>query len=544
MNQSSNISVSISLVRKELESTLQKAEGYFAAYAEDQEQGKLKLFADELNLARGTFKLLELHGPESLSTEMLSLIGDGALKIELKIDALGQAIIGLSQYISILLEREQDHPVLLIPVINKIRKAGGHKSLPESQFFSVNLRPKLPSVEKSTINIKPHLGRLRLMYQAGLLRILKSDDPSVGFKLIDRSLVLLEKGFRGTLAWSFWWTAKAALDAIINEEYELTVSRRMLFARIDQVMRMMIKDGFQVFTSQPANEAQKELLHLISLSGIEDGLISEVKNCYQLKTSISEASLKLERRLLAGPDIDAYESLSVAFKEEIKSVKSSLDSAAKDALTEEGFAEVDQRLTSLAGVLKVIHQMPLAAKVETQRTKISDLQSDNGEVKVVALAELADALLQVELACDQFVRGEVSGEEGVVGAGHFIEAKIVLYDEIQSGLSLTKRAMGSFLETGDKLHLANIRPTLDGVRGAWIFLGHLKASKVVSSAAEYFDKKVLNSDAGPDEARLEVLADALTSIEYYAETLSHSDGAGGDIMELAIKSMGQLGFKI
>jgi len=382
------------------------------------------------------------------------------------------------------------------------------------------------------------------MYQAGLLRILKSDDPSVGFKLIDRSLVLLEKGFRGTLAWSFWWTAKAALDAIINEEYELTVSRRMLFARIDQVMRMMIKDGFQVFTSQPANEAQKELLHLISLSGIEDGLISEVKNCYQLKTSISEASLKLERRLLAGPDIDAYESLSVAFKEEIKSVKSSLDSAAKDALTEEGFAEVDQRLTSLAGVLKVIHQMPLAAKVETQRTKISDLQSDNGEVKVVALAELADALLQVELACDQFVRGEVSGEEGVVGAGHFIEAKIVLYDEIQSGLSLTKRAMGSFLETGDKLHLANIRPTLDGVRGAWIFLGHLKASKVVSSAAEYFDKKVLNSDAGPDEARLEVLADALTSIEYYAETLSHSDGAGGDIMELAIKSMGQLGFKI
>ena len=118
-----------------------------------------------------------------------------------------------------------------------------------------------------------------------------------------------------------------------------------------------------------------------------------------------------------------------------------------------------------------------------------------------------------------------------MGAGHFIEAKIVLYDEIQSGLSLTKRAMGSFLETGDKLHLANIRPALDGVR-------------VVSSAAEYFDKKVLNSDAGPDEARLEVLADALTSIEYYAETLSHSDGAGGDIMELAIKSMGQLGFKI
>ena len=544
MNQPSNISMSISLVRKELESTLQKAEGYFAAYAEDQEQGNLKLFADELNLARGTFKLLELSGPEALSTEMLSLIGDGALRIELKIEALGQAVIGLSQYISILLEREQDHPVLLIPVINKLRKAGGHKALPESHFFLVNLRPKLPPIEKTTINIKPHLGRLRLMYQAGLLRVLKSDDPAVGFKLIERSVILLEKGFRGTLAWSFWWVAKAGLEAIIKENYELTLGRRMLFARIDQVMRLMIKDGFQVFTAQTANEVQKELLHLVSLSALDAGAPGEVKSCYQLKSQFTEATLKLERRLLAGPDIDAYESLSVAFKEEIKAVKSALDSVAKNTLTEEGFTEVDERLLSLIGVLKVIHQLPLASKVEAQRGLISDLKSDDGETKVRALGELADALLQVELACDQFVKGEVSGQEGVIGAGHYVEAKIVLYDEIQSGLSMTKRAMASFLETGDKLHLANIRPALDGVRGAWIFLGQLKASKVITSAGEYLDKRVLNSDEGPDEARLEVLADALTSVEYYAETLSHADGAGSDILDLAVKSMGQLGFKI
>lgn len=544
MNQSSNISMSISLVRKELESTLQKAEGYFAAYAEDQEQGNLKLFADELNLARGTFKLLELSGPEALSTEMLSLIGDGALRIELKIEALGQAVMGLSQYISILLEREQDHPVLLIPVINKLRKAGGHKALPESHFFLVNLRPKLPSIEKTTINIKPHLGRLRLMYQAGLLRVLKSDDPAVGFKLIERSVILLEKGFRGTLAWSFWWVAKASLEAIVKENYELTLGRRMLFARIDQVMRLMIKDGFQVFTAQTANEVQKEMLHLVSLSALDVGTPEEVKSCYQLKSQFTEATLKLERRLLAGPDIDAYESLSVAFKEEIKAVKSALDSVAKNTLTEEGFTEVDERLLSLIGVLKVIHQLPLASKVEAQRGLISDLKSDDGETKVRALGELADALLQVELACDQFVKGEVSGQEGVIGAGHYVEAKIVLYDEIQSGLSMTKRAMASFLETGDKLHLANIRPALDGVRGAWIFLGQLKASKVITSSAEYLDKRVLNSGEGPDEARLEVLADALTSVEYYAETLSHADGAGSDILELAVKSMGQLGFKI
>jgi len=200
MNQASNISMSISLVRKELEATLQKAEGYFALYAEEMEPNNLKLFADELNLARGTFKLLELSGPESLVTEMLSLIGDGAASNANKIEALGQALIGLGHYISHLLEKEKDQPILLIPVINQLRKVGGHKALTESHFFSVNLRPQLPVAEKSDLNIKPHLARLRLMYQAGLLRVIKSDDAQVGFKLNERAQDRLKKSYSGTIA--------------------------------------------------------------------------------------------------------------------------------------------------------------------------------------------------------------------------------------------------------------------------------------------------------------------------------------------------------
>jgi hypothetical protein len=544
MNQSSNISMSISLVRKELELTLQKAEGYFALYAEDQAPNNLKLFADEVNLARGTFKLLQLAGPEALSTEMLSLIGDGALKIEVKIDALGQGIIGLGQYISIVLEREQDHPVLIIPAINKLRKAAGHKALPESHFFSVNLRPKLPPVEKSSIDIRPHIPRIRLMYQVGLLRVLKNNSPEIGLKLIGRAIDLLERGLRGTLAWSFWWTSQAALEAIIEENYEITACRKVLLGRIDQIMRLMIKEGLQVFTAQAANEAQKEILHLVALSSTKTGLISDVRECFKLQVDAAEVSLRVERKLLAGPDIDAYESLSNAFKDEIKVVKAALDSAAKDTLTEEGFADVDSRLGALVGVLKVINQEPLSKKVQAQRERIAGLKSDNEGEKVSALAQLADALLQVEIACNQFVRGEISGEEGIVGAGHHAEARIVLFDEVQSAIGMAKRAMASYLETGDKLHLANIKQTLDGARGAWIFLGQAKASAVVAAATVYLDKKVLASEDDIDEAKLEILADALTSIEYFAETLSHSDTAGGDILQLAIKSITQLGFKI
>jgi len=104
--------------------------------------------------------------------------------------------------------------------------------------------------------------------------------------------------------------------------------------------------------------------------------------------------------------------------------------------------------------------------------------------------------------------------------------------------------MTLFMDSRDKLHLTNIKSALDGVRGAWIFLGYNKASAVIAAAIQYFENKVLDNDADFDEARLEVLADALTSIEYFAETLSHSDSAGDDVLNLAIKSIGQLGFKI
>jgi hypothetical protein len=544
MDQPSNISMSISLVRKELEFSLQKAEGYFVLYAEDQEARNLKLFADELNLARGTFKLLQLNGPEALSTEMLSLIGDGALRIELKIDALGQAIISLGQYLNILLERERDYPVLLIPAINILRKTANHKVLPESHFFSVNLRPKLPAIDKATIDIRPHIPRIRLIYQAGLLRILKNNNPEIGLKLITRSISLLERGFRGTLAWSFWWTAQAALEAIIDQNYEITGCRKVLLGRIDQVMRQMIKGGLQIFTAQAANEAQKEILYLVAISSGDSKTLKMVKDCYKFQTETSEVTLKAERRLLAGPNIDAYESLSKAFKVEIKLVKSALDLAAKGTLTDEGFAEAGLRLGVLVNVLRVIQQEPLAKKVEAQRAKIAHLESNDGNEKVVALAHLADALLQVELACDKFVTGVVTEDDSIVGAGHFAEAKIVLFGEIQTGLAMTKRAMTLFMDSRDKLHLTNIKSALDGVRGAWIFLGYNKASAVIAAAIQYFENKVLDNDADFDEARLEVLADALTSIEYFAETLSHSDSAGDDVLNLAIKSIGQLGFKI
>lgn len=546
MNQVSNISVSIGLVRKELETTLQKAENYLSQFSESLDAAHLKLFADEVNLARGTFKLLELSGADSLATEMLSLIGDGAVKQAIKLDVLGRALIGLTQYINVLMEQEVDHPILLVPAINMVRKIGGHRPITESHFFKVNLRPKLPAVEKPSFNVKPHLPRLRLMFQAGLLRVLKDQNPVVGFKLIQRSLVLLERGLRGTMAWPFWWSCLAALNAMAEDQYDLTLARRMLFARVDILMRSMIKNGVKVFTSQAANELHKDLLHIVSLSSQQSGLITDIKQAYSIRTTVTEEQLKIERKLLSGPDIGSFDTLAKAFKEEVQNVKDALDLAERDSLSENDFDELKARLQRMANVLKVINQDALSLRLEGQLSNVIALVSLSNEERVIALAGIADALLEVELASEKFGR-QVNGanaQQQIIGAGHYFEARIVLFDEIHSGLAISKRAVASFVESSDKLHLANIGQALSGVKGALIFLNETQCAEIIAMSIRYLNERVLNSDAPADEARLEVLADVLTSIEYYIETVSQSDVSAKDILSLAVKSIAQLGYKV
>jgi hypothetical protein len=307
----------------------------------------------------------------------------------------------------------------------------------------------------------------------------------------------------------------------------------------------MIKSGVKVFTSQIANELHKDLLHIVSLSPQQDGLLEQVKQAYSIRSYITEQQLKAERKLLSGPDIGSFDTLAKAFKEEIQSVKEALDSAEKGTLTEGDFEELKIRLQRMANVLKVIQQDALGQRIEAQLSNVLALKDLSKEQRIIALAGIADALLEVELASDQFGRQpSANSKQEIIGAGHYFEARIVLFDEVHSGLAVSKRAIASFVDSSDKLHLANIGQALIGVKGALIFLNEMQCAEIINSSMRYLNERVLNSDEPADEARLEVLADVLTSIEYYIETVSKSDVSAKDILSLAIKSIAQLGYKV
>ena len=117
--------------------------------------------------------------------------------------------------------------------------------------------------------------------------------------------------------------------------------------------------------------------------------------------------------------------------------------------------------------------------------------------------------------------------------------------EWRPGLSLAKRAVSSYLESErDLMHLTNVPSTLQSVAGGMSFLGIERGAAVLRACARYIEQRMLNSEQQPGMADLETLADAISSVDYFLESLEANKPIGDSILEIAEDSMAELGFPV
>src|SRR5690606_6257252 len=125
------------------------------------------------------------------------------------------------------------------------------------------------------------------------------------------------------------------------------------------------------------------------------------------------------------------------------------------------------------------------------------------------------------------------------------EAHIVLVEESQAGLALARRALTAYVESDhDRMHLMNVPATLETVRGGLIFLGMTRAADIIRTASRFIREAMLEQQKVPGVQQLEILADALTSIEFYLESAERSSVNTGDVLALAEDSLAELGYTV
>ena len=558
-------SQSFDLVKSEIEQTIKQAESSLERFQENRESGEdLQNCVDYLNQLRGIFILVELRGGTLLCQEAVNLANDVPVGANddknILLTALNSALFILRRYVEYYHQQREDHPELLLPVINDLREARREKPYPESCFFDIDIKERpdfcsdlgLRPMDDAESEYEILARRMRLTFQVALLGILRERNEAVSKKLIARAARGLARLCQGAPMGQMWCLLALVSDTMLDRAMGFSKARKRLLMRIEKYAREVVYVG-KVATAKDAPESLiKDLVYLLYRSGSANPEVTRVLSAYQLgPAEFPDALLEAHSRRLYGPGTDVLKSLSEALQEELNQLKDKLD------IIERGIepdlaelASIADTLERLANTLVMLDLNRLAGISREEAAKLRKWEEENRLPAEEELYRLADSVLGVEDAVMQIVtRGITSETDALAGAErsrdesvYLQEAIWVVADEARSALTLAKRAITAFIESDyDKLHLANLPGTLRSIWGGLQMVDDPIAADVIARVATSIQERLLDAREAPASQVLEALADALTSLEYYIEGVGRREDRNVDLLKLAQSSLDDVG---
>ena len=556
---------SIEMVQPEIDSTIQQAEESLSQFVENRDNGEpLQNCIDCLNQLRGIFILVEVQSCVLLCQESVALanevpVGANEDKNDL-LSTLSNAIFVLRRYTEYFGADKNDHPELLLPVINELRQAINEKPFPESHFFDFDIKASfdsgasMPQDQAAKLeNFEHHSKRFRHMFQVGLLDMLKDRNTLIALKLMGRATQGNARLCVGEPLAELWTLAALAIDSIQAQGMEITRARKRLFMKLERYFREMSIAGKVVAAKGVPDSLKKDLLYLLALSGDRRESVQDILKGYSVKPlSINEAQLREEAKRLFGPGVDVLRSLSKAIGEEMSQIKEKLDVFERGGTPNPDDLEfIGQGLGRLSGTVSMLDLPGISAYCRELQGTIASWGESGKEVSENELLAMANGILTIESAIKQF---ESTGEEPDLseadasidsGANSYLaEARIVVIEEAQNGLALAKRSVSSYVESeGDKLHLANTAAVMEAVRGGMVMIDQSRVAAIVHACASCIQSELLENSALPDSTLLETLADALASLEYYIESMNFKDSRNEELLKLSEESLRSIGYE-
>ncbi|MFB2703708.1 chemotaxis protein [Marinobacter shengliensis] len=558
-------SQSFDLVKSEIEQTIKQAESSLERFQENRESGEdLQNCVDYLNQLRGIFILVELRGGTLLCQEAVNLANDVPVGANddknILLTTLNSALFILRRYVEYYHQQREDHPELLLPVINDLREARREKPYPESCFFDVDVKERpdfcsglsLQPLEGGDAEYEILARRMRLTLQVALLGILRERNEVVSKKLVARASRGFARLCQGAPMGQMWCLLSVVADTMLDRAMGFNKARKRLLMRIEKYAREVVYVGKVATTKDAPDSVIKDLVYLLYRSGSANPEVASVLSAYRLAPSeFPDAILEAHSRRLYGPGSDVLKSLSEALQEELNQLKDKLD------IIERGIepdlaelASIADALERLANTLVMLDLNRLAGIAREEATKLRQWEEEKRLPAEDELYRLADSVLGVEDAVMQIViRGITSETDALAGSErkrdesvYLQEAIWVVADEARSALTLAKRAITAFIESDyDKLHLANLPGTLRSIWGGLQMVNDPQAAGVIARVAASIQEQLLDAREAPAPQVLEALADALTSLEYYIESIGRREESNSDLLKLAESSLGDVG---
>lgn len=560
---------SLQMIREELVATIQQSATDFESFMADQQNsGHILDSAAGMRQVGGTFRLLEYPGAALLADQMALLIQSIAdaqtAAGNNTINALTNAFFLLPRYIEYVLSRQSELPILIIPTVNQLRIVSRQSLLPEHHFAFTEIPTAAGEVPPMGTNeageVLSSIGRLRHMYQTGLLGVINHQTPGGHYyQLMSRPLSRIARMLGGHENQLSWRLPAAVLDCFSNGSLELTINRKRNLADIEKMLRVVMSEGEEGLAQAIPEGLKKDLLFLLMLSANKSPEAQALASAYSLPDNLGfvDTELKSQRNLMHGPSMDAIDSVIKVLKEELYQAKDILEIASQNnSIDNEDYASLQTILTRVADTLMVLNLSGPQDILKAQLQEITTWEERKEDLLANDFLGAADSVLYVESSLSGLNRGDITVAElneasaltrkKIIASSQLAEAENVVLEEAEAGIALAKRAITSYVDSNfDSAHIANVEITLNSVRGGLHMLGYKRAAAVIKSSSDFVDSHLKKRDTGNQRHQLlETLADALISLEYYLNEVSSGQDPNEKILELAEESLAALGFAV
>lgn len=541
---------SLTFLKEAIDTSLGDAETSLEAFAEDGSPAVLERCSEAFHQMRGLGQMLELSAVTLMSEEMelatqeLGRRADGAL-----VQALGNAIVLLGRYFEYVQLKNRALPEVLTGGINELRRASGKTLIQESHFFSVDLsRQRSPAPATVTAPTEQAIRRLRHMYQVGLLGLLRGEASDTHLKLMCRALERVDDLCGDCGNRRFWWVARAAVETLALDDLVLTPARRALLAQYDRQLKRLVYDSGPALKQEAPLLLIKESLYLTSLGNGTGATATQVRAVFGLEGMGGDRELQHELSLMTGSSGSVIRSVADALKEELNQIKDVLDLAAQ-GVADTDYALVAGGLRRVASTLEMVGETQHAELLRRRAGQVADwpatASAEGADFQALVddllAAENAVASLERSLAPADDVRGPATNER--ISLYQLDEARLTVVGECRAGLALAKRSLAAYMENGwDIMHLSNLPGTFTTVSGGLVFLDLGRASQIVKRCCQYLQERLIGGDSAPNQPAMETLADALTGVDYYLESIEERKPIGVGVLDVAEQAVAELGY--
>lgn len=529
----------LQIVSTELAATLESARNALEAAAErSDDAASFQLCAERLHEVRGVLRIVEVDGAALLAEEMEQVArylrdaaGDGKVHPE-GLEALMRAMVQLPAYLERVMGGGRDMALILLPLLNDLRAVRGSPLLSEGTLLLLNLRsdrqpePVALRPGEPALTVTQWARKLRPRFQVGLLGYLRNERPAQNLKALAASAERLEQVATLQSVFQLWWVVGALTEALLDGGLETGSTVKRLLGNADREMKRLYEEGETRYAERPPLDLLNNLLYYIARAQSNGTRVSAVRASFKLKELLPVSNeVEKERDTLSAPSAKLMHTVAAAIKEDLGRVKDVLDIfVRKGGLQLEDLASQLDMLRKISDTLGVLGLGELRQSVQNEVVRLTDIV-ESGEVPAdTTLVDIAATLISVEDTLDaqlmRMIRPERDGAPlEPIEDSEFKVVRDAVLRECMVNLARVKEIItAAVTETAAGATPDQVPVLLRGVQAGLLMLGKPKAVEVVESIGRHVDEFLQPHQQRPSQ-RLDRLADAIVSIEYYMETL-------------------------